>query len=112
MTAEGLMTTPAITIRPEATIVQAARLLAQHRIKRLPWSTTRTVSSESSVAATCYKSSSVPTRRYGTRSGVRSSRGCCGRLGQVSVSYHGVVTPTGTLRQRSLIRSPYDWPRH
>ncbi|GAB3979422.1 CBS domain-containing protein [Actinoallomurus acanthiterrae] len=36
VTAEELMTTPAITIRPEATVVQTARLLDQHGIKRLP----------------------------------------------------------------------------
>lgn len=31
-----LMTTPAVTIGPEATIGSAARLMAQHRVKRLP----------------------------------------------------------------------------
>ncbi|MBC6463002.1 CBS domain-containing protein [Actinomadura sp. HBU206391] len=36
VTAEELMTTPAITIRPDTTIAQAARLLDRHRIKRLP----------------------------------------------------------------------------
>lgn len=35
-TAGELMTTPPVTVRPEATIVHAARLLDQHRIKRLP----------------------------------------------------------------------------
>ncbi|WP_460347353.1 CBS domain-containing protein [Actinoallomurus acanthiterrae] len=36
ITAGELMTTPAITVGPDASIVQAARLLEQHRIKRLP----------------------------------------------------------------------------
>jgi CBS-domain-containing membrane protein len=34
--AADLMTTPAITIDPESTVVHGARLLAQHNIKRLP----------------------------------------------------------------------------
>lgn len=36
LTADELMTTPAITVHPEVTIVEAARLLDRHRIKRLP----------------------------------------------------------------------------
>lgn len=35
-TAEGLMTSPAITIDPDATVVHAARLMRRHGIKRLP----------------------------------------------------------------------------
>jgi CBS-domain-containing membrane protein len=34
--AEDLMTSPAITIRPDALLPQAARLMANHRVKRLP----------------------------------------------------------------------------
>ncbi|WP_327733531.1 CBS domain-containing protein [Streptomyces nojiriensis] len=34
--AEQLMTTPAVTIRPDATLPQAARLMADRHIKRLP----------------------------------------------------------------------------
>ncbi|MFG2295851.1 CBS domain-containing protein [Streptomyces sp. NPDC048603] len=34
--AEDLMTTPAVTIRPDATLPQAARLMAGRHIKRLP----------------------------------------------------------------------------
>ncbi|MFB6613063.1 CBS domain-containing protein [Streptomyces sp. NPDC085524] len=34
--AEALMTTPAVTIRPDATLPRAARLMADRRIKRLP----------------------------------------------------------------------------
>jgi CBS-domain-containing membrane protein len=36
LTARELMTTPAITVPPEATIAEAARLLDRHRIKWLP----------------------------------------------------------------------------
>ncbi|MCB5180850.1 CBS domain-containing protein [Streptomyces antimicrobicus] len=34
--AEDLMTAPAVTIRPDATLPQAARLMAERRVKRLP----------------------------------------------------------------------------
>ncbi|MFB7462297.1 CBS domain-containing protein [Streptomyces sp. NPDC056224] len=34
--AEDLMTTPAVTVRPGTTLPQAARLMAERRIKRLP----------------------------------------------------------------------------
>ncbi|MFD0268241.1 CBS domain-containing protein [Streptomyces sp. NPDC127106] len=34
--AEDLMTTPAITIRPDATLPQAARIMADRHVKRLP----------------------------------------------------------------------------
>ncbi|MFD6230346.1 CBS domain-containing protein [Streptomyces sp. NPDC060232] len=34
--AENLMTTPAVTIRPDASLPQAARLMAERHIKRLP----------------------------------------------------------------------------
>ncbi|MCP9989038.1 CBS domain-containing protein [Streptomyces sudanensis] len=35
-TAEGLMTSPAVVARPEWSAVEAARVMEQHRIKRLP----------------------------------------------------------------------------
>lgn len=35
-TARVLMTSPAVTVSPESNIAEAARLLARHRIKRLP----------------------------------------------------------------------------
>ncbi|MFJ4467439.1 CBS domain-containing protein [Streptomyces sp. NPDC089424] len=34
--AQQLMTTPAVTVHPEATLAQSARLMARHRVKRLP----------------------------------------------------------------------------
>ncbi|MDW4911088.1 CBS domain-containing protein [Streptomyces sp. ADMS] len=36
VTAEGLMSAPAITVRPDATLAQAARIMAVRRVKRLP----------------------------------------------------------------------------
>ncbi|MGW4564589.1 CBS domain-containing protein [Streptomyces sp. NPDC004561] len=36
MTAEELMSAPAVTVRPDDTLSQAARLMAVHRAKRLP----------------------------------------------------------------------------
>jgi CBS domain-containing protein len=105
MTAEELMTTPAITIRPEATIVQAARLLAQHHIKRLP-----VVDDENRLVG-------IVSRRDLLRVFVRTDEEIRDEiLGEVfarllptasaTVSVrvsHGVVTLTGTLRQKSLI---------
>jgi CBS domain-containing protein len=35
-TAEGLMTSPAVTIRPDALLGTAARVMSEHRVKRLP----------------------------------------------------------------------------
>lgn len=36
VTAEDLMTSPAVTVRPDATLAQAARIMALSRVKRLP----------------------------------------------------------------------------
>ncbi|WP_416223330.1 CBS domain-containing protein [Streptomyces hygroscopicus] len=36
LTAEELMTSPAVTVHPGSTLAQAARIMAQRRIKRLP----------------------------------------------------------------------------
>ncbi|MFJ3306703.1 CBS domain-containing protein [Streptomyces sp. NPDC086549] len=35
-TAGGVMSTPAVTVRADATVTEAARLMAEHRIERLP----------------------------------------------------------------------------
>ncbi|WP_309147801.1 CBS domain-containing protein [Streptomyces sp. NTH33] len=35
-TAEGLMTSPAVTARPQWSVVEAARTMARHHVKRLP----------------------------------------------------------------------------
>ncbi|MER6086411.1 CBS domain-containing protein [Streptomyces sp. NPDC001833] len=36
VTAGELMSTPAVTVHPNATLAQAARVMAQHKVKRLP----------------------------------------------------------------------------
>jgi CBS domain-containing protein len=36
LTAEGLMTSPAVTARPQWSVVEAARAMAHHHVKRLP----------------------------------------------------------------------------
>ncbi|MGW9026121.1 CBS domain-containing protein [Streptomyces sp. NPDC055722] len=36
LTAEGLMTSPAVTARPRWSVVEAARAMARHHVKRLP----------------------------------------------------------------------------
>ncbi|MEW2609955.1 CBS domain-containing protein [Streptomyces sp. NPDC047880] len=36
MTAADLMSTPAVTVHPDATLAQAARVMAQRKVKRLP----------------------------------------------------------------------------
>lgn len=36
ITAEDVMTSPAVTVRADATLAEAARLMALHRVKRLP----------------------------------------------------------------------------
>ncbi|MFF5143013.1 CBS domain-containing protein [Streptomyces sp. NPDC013157] len=36
VTAEELMSTPAVTVHPNATLAQAARIMAQRKVKRLP----------------------------------------------------------------------------
>ncbi|MET7380618.1 CBS domain-containing protein [Streptomyces sp. NPDC005526] len=36
VTAEELMSTPAVTVRPGTTLTQAARVMARHQVKRLP----------------------------------------------------------------------------
>ncbi|MBQ0825954.1 CBS domain-containing protein [Streptomyces tagetis] len=36
VTARELMTSPAVTVHPDATLAEAARLMARHRVKRLP----------------------------------------------------------------------------
>lgn len=102
LTAEDLMTTPAITVHPEATIVEAARLLDQHRIKRLP-----VTDDEDHLIG-------IVSRRDLLRVFTRTDEEIRDEVRHevfalidptaVSVYVnHGVVTLTGTVRQRSLI---------
>lgn len=52
-TAEGLMTSPAVVAHPEWTVVQAARVMDDGHVKRLPWWTTAVDSPASSAVRTC-----------------------------------------------------------
>jgi CBS domain-containing protein len=53
LTAGGLMTSPAITINPDATIPRAAREMHTHHVRRLPSSTMAASWWASSAAVTC-----------------------------------------------------------
>lgn len=102
LTAEDLMTTPAITVRPEATIVEAARLLDRHRIKRLP-----VTDEENRLIGIVSRRDllSVFTRTdEEIRDEVRHEVFALADPTAVSVHVsHGVVTLTGTMRQKELI---------
>lgn len=102
LTAEDLMTTPAITIRPEATIVEAARLLDRHRIKRLP-----VTDEDNRLIGIVSRRDllSVFTRTdEEIRDEVRHEVFALADPTAVSVNVsHGVVTLTGTIRQKELI---------
>lgn len=37
MLAEELMSSPAVTVHPDATLAEAAQIMARKRVKRLPW---------------------------------------------------------------------------
>ncbi len=104
-TAGELMTTPTVSVRPETTIVRAARLLDQHRIKRLP-----VIDAEGRLLG-------IVSRRDLLRVFTRTDaeirdeilREVFTRLlsadpAAVSVRVNGgVVTLTGTLQQKNLI---------
>jgi CBS-domain-containing membrane protein len=102
LTAEDLMTTPAITVRPEATIVEAARSLEAHRIKRMP-----VTDDEDRLVGIVSRRDllSVFTRTdEEIRDEVRHEVFALADPTEVSVHVrHGVVTLSGTMRQRELI---------
>lgn len=102
LTAEELMTTPAITVHPEATIVETARLLEQHRIKRLP-----VTDDENRLIGIVSRRDllRVFTRTdEEIRDEIRHEVFALADPTTLSVYVnHGVVTLTGTLRQRGLI---------
>jgi CBS domain-containing protein len=102
LVAEDLMTTPAITVHPGATIAEAAHLLEQHRIRRLP------VTDEENRLV------GIVSRRDLLRVFTRTDEEIRDEIRHevfaladptalsVHVS-HGVVTLTGTVRQKDLI---------
>jgi CBS domain-containing protein len=102
LTAEDLMTTPAITVRPEATIVEAARRFDEHRIKRMP-----VTDDENRLVGIVSRRDllSVFTRTdEEIRDEVRHEVFALADPTEVSVYVrHGVVTLGGTMRQRELI---------
>ncbi|MGI5223729.1 CBS domain-containing protein [Actinoallomurus sp. CA-142502] len=102
LTAEDLMTAPAITVRPEATIVEAARLLDEHRIKRMP-----VTDDQNRLVGIVSRRDllSVFTRTdEEIRDEVRHEVFALADPTEVSVYVrHGVVTLSGTMRQRDLI---------
>ena len=72
ITAGDLMTAPAVTVAPEDTVEQAARLMYQRKVKRLPVVDGTVTWSASSAGPTCWPSSTgrIPTsaRKSSTRS--------------------------------------------
>ena len=102
LTAEDLMTMPAITVHPDATIVEAARLLDQHRIKRLPVTDDENhligiVSRRDLLSVFTLTDEEI-------RDEIRHEVFALADPTAVSVHVsHGVVTLTGTLRQKDLI---------
>jgi CBS domain-containing protein len=77
-TAAELMTAPAVTVGPDATVTEAARLLHRHGIKRVPVIDRPARCSASSAAPTCSRSFSAPMTRLPRRSARRCSCGPCG----------------------------------
>jgi CBS-domain-containing membrane protein len=102
LTAEDLMSSPAITVHPEATIVEAARLLDAHRIKRMP-----VTDDQNRLVGIVSRRDllSVFTRTdEEIRDEVRHEVFALADPTQVSVYVrHGVVTLGGTMRQKDLI---------
>lgn len=102
LTAEDLMTSPAITVHPEATIVEAARLLDARGIKRMP-----VTDEENRLVGIVSRRDllSVFTRTdEEIREEVRHEVFALADPTQVSVYVrHGVVTLGGTMRQTDLV---------
>lgn len=71
--AEELMTAPAVTVRTDATLPEAARIMARSTSNAFPWWMPRACWPGWSAAATCSRCSCGPTRTSPTRSGTRSS---------------------------------------
>ncbi len=71
ITAGDLMTAPAVTIGPDAPVEEAARLMYDRRVKRLPVVNVAGRWLASSAGSTCWPCSAVQTTTSGTRSCIR-----------------------------------------
>ena len=71
ITAGDLMTAPAVTIGPDAPVEEAARLMYDRRVKRLPVVSRGAGWLASSAGSTCWPCSAVQTTTSGTRSCIR-----------------------------------------
>ena len=100
LTAGTLMTAPAITIGPDATIPAAARLMNTHHVRRLP-----VVDEDGKLVGIVSRRDLLSVflrpddRTSSTTSGRSSTRSRSPTLSEVIVVvHHGVVTLTGTMR--------------
>ncbi|AIV32710.1 CBS domain-containing protein [Streptomyces sp. MPA0124] len=105
VTAEDLMTTPAVTVQPEAPVARAARLMARHRVKRLPVvdreGVLQGIVSRADLLRVFLRSD--PDIAEEVRREIVGSRFPEG-LGSVRVEVHeGVVTLTGRVPDTSLV---------
>ncbi|MFI8100753.1 CBS domain-containing protein [Streptomyces sp. NPDC086023] len=103
--AEDLMTSPAVTIRPDATLPQAARLMADRRIKRLPVvdaeGTLRGIVSRADLLKVFLRTDEDLTAEI-RRSVVERLFPLSHQSVKVIVS-HGIATLTGQVRDEHLI---------
>ncbi|WP_406404330.1 CBS domain-containing protein [Streptomyces sp. NBC_00879] len=104
-TAEGLMTSPAVTARAQWSIVEAAREMTRHQVKRMPVVNEAGhlvgIISRSDLLRVFLRQDSA-IREEITREVLRDTLSLSSEEVQVSV-VDGVVTLTGRVRQRSLI---------
>ncbi|MFM9632661.1 MULTISPECIES: CBS domain-containing protein [Streptomyces] len=105
VTASDLMTSPAVTVRPEATLAQAARVMARRGVKRLP-----VVDGDGVLKGIVSRSDLLRVFLRSDRDIAEEVRGevVAGRfpdrIESVDVDVHeGVVTLTGRVRDSSLI---------
>ncbi len=114
ITAGDLMTGPAVTIGPDVPVEDAARVMYDRRVKRLPVVNTAGRCSGSSAGSTCWPCSAARTRRSGTRSCAgcfRASRRQHRRTSSVAVR-DGIVTITGDAQTDQAGRAIIDAIRH
>ncbi|MBW5480540.1 CBS domain-containing protein [Streptomyces bambusae] len=103
--AEDLMSAPAVTIRPDATLPQAARLMADRRIKRLPVvdadGTLKGIVSRADLLKVFLRTDEDLTAEI-RRTVVERLFPLSHEAVRITVS-HGVATLTGEVKDRNLI---------